>query len=263
MNKLIVFLVLVFVSQIALADLITQNISNGCYDDTIEIANNNADLFAIFTPNSHTCASGYFLPANMDECYACGPGQTCVGGTYSFNENISQGIERSTTPPFAQSVQNGCVADFIDIDNNNDTEVYAIFTPNSHTCTAGQYLPAGIDACTQCPANSYCGGGTFTFNETTDQGIESCGNGYFSPSGSSSSNNCYPHVMHIGNDNIYLKSTKLTTPSLNVQVGNDIFYANMTTTRIPMNKDTTRYLHAQWGNNDYYICDDTTCPNAE
>ena len=253
MKFLPAFLLFFFISQIALADYITQNTANGCYDDTIYIDNDVANLSAIFTPNSHTCSVGYFLPANIDECRACGVEHTCPGGTYSFNENVSQGITWSI--PFKQSSQNSCMIGLLDVDNNNNSVLYAMFTPNEHTCSSGYYLPANIDECTICPANSACIGGTYSFNETTDQGIQSCANGTFSPTGSAV---CYPHILHVGNDNVYLRSTKQTTPSLNIQIGNDIFYANMTTVPTYMNKDSSHYLHILYEGDDYYVCDDTT-----
>ena len=156
----------------------------------------------------------------------------------------------------SQNTQNGC--NFVD----TSAHLTAIFEPNSHDCSSGYYLPANIDACSQCPANSYCGGGTYNFNETTDQGIQSC-NGGFSPAGSSSINSCYPHIMHVGNDVVYLKSTSRTIPSLNVQIGNEIFYANMETTQTYMSSDSPHYFRIQSGNNNYWVCDDTTCPEPE
>ena len=127
-------------------------------------------------------------------------------------------------------------------------------------CASGQYLPANIDDCTQCPTNSICSGGTYSFNETVSQGIQSCASGTFAPTGSTV---CYPHIFHVGDDIVYIKSVKQTTPSLNIQIGNDIFYINMTTTRTRMSKDSTHYFHVDYGGNHYYVCDDTTCPNAE
>jgi len=128
--------------------------------------------------------------------------------------------------------------------------------PTEQVCDAGAYLPQHWYQCELCPINNYCIGGTYTFNETTDQGIQSCASGTFSPTGSAV---CYPHILHVGDSNVYLKSTKQTTPSFNVKIGNDIFYANMTTVPTKMNKDSSRYFRAQWDNNSYYICDDTTC----
>ena len=85
-----------------------------------------------------------------------------------------------------------------------------------------------------------------------------CASGTYSPTGSAV---CYPHILHVGDSNVYLKSIKQTTPSLNIKIGNDIFYANMTTTQTKMNKDSTHYFRAKTADNIYYyICDDTTCP---
>jgi hypothetical protein len=188
------------------------------------------------------------LPANTLGCVACPSGYTCGGGTFQFNEYFAQGIIYNQLA--TSNVNNIC-------GYGVGEKMSAVFEANSHTCSSGQYLPAGVDACTLCPVNNICAGGTYSFNETVAQGIQSCASGTFAPTGSTA---CYPHILHVGNDNVYLKSTKQTTPSLNIRIGNDIFYANMTTVRTTMNKDSSHYFHVQWGNNDYYVCDDTTCP---
>ena len=69
---------------------------------------------------------------------------------------------------------------------------------------------------------------------------------------------CYPHILHIGDDVVYLKSTKLTTPSLNIGMDDGIFYANMTTVPTPMNNATEHFLKIEYDNQIYYVCDDTT-----
>ena len=123
-------------------------------------------------------------------------------------------------------------------------------------CSAGYYLPANANACSICPINNICSGGTYTPG-ANNQGITACASGTFAPTGSTV---CYPHLFHVGNDKIYMNSTKQTTPSLNFRIGNDVFFINMTTTRTKMNKDSDHYFHVDWGNNHYYVCDDTTCP---
>ena len=176
-----VLLIFLLVSQSAFADYITQNIVDGCTNNYIASDNNyHSDMIAEFTPNQHTCAVGEFLPANVDECRACPSGRTCTGGTFNFNENISQGISPSLY--FTQSQNNSCVKDFIGIDNNH-SDMVADFTPNTHTCSSGYYLPAGVDECTTCPTGGNCSGGTFTFNETTNQGVDSCNTGYYESNG--------------------------------------------------------------------------------
>ena len=207
-----------------------------------------ANIGASFTPIKYTCNDGEFLPANALGCTTCPDGATCAGHTFSFNPNVPQGVIYNA--PFTQNQNDLCSPYYI--------FARADFTPNEYTCNAGYYLPANGIECISCPSGSACVGGTYSFNETTDQGIQSCATGTFAPTGSAV---CYPHRLHVGNDVVYLKSTKQTTPSLNLRIGGDVFYANMTTVRTKMNKDSSHYLHVKTADNvHYYVCDDTTCP---
>lgn len=80
-----------------------------------------------------------------------------------------------------------------------NTTLYAGWKVNSYTCTAGQYLKAGATACTTCTANSWCGGGTFSFNSGTDQGLNACPSDYsYSDAGTSSEDNCYKNATNTG-----------------------------------------------------------------
>ena len=203
-------------------------------------------MFTVFTINQYTCPAGEFLPAYTLGCRACPVGYTCNGGTYDFNDDIFQGAIKQSGY-INNNLNNLC-------STNAPHELFAVMTPNEHTCRPGYYLPANVDSCTICPQDSYCTGGTYTFNETTNQGIEQCANGR-APAGSSV---CYEHILHIGDDVIYLKSNKLTTPSLNVGMDDGIFYANMTTTPTPMNSATEHYLKIEYDGVIYYVCDDTT-----
>lgn len=233
MNKFPAFLLVLPITQSVFAEMTC---------DT-----NVSKYHATYTPNSYTCNVGQYLPANSLGCVVCPNGFTCPGGTFNFNPNLFQGLIFETIPQ--TTMNNICAANF-------PTKLKAKYAPNSHDCSSGYYLPANIDECTLCPSGNACVGGTYSFNETLAQGIQNCANGTFAPSGSAV---CYPHILHVGDSNVYLKSTKQTTPSLNIKIGNDVFYANMTTERTRMNKDSSRYFRARWGNNDYYICDDTTC----
>ncbi len=87
------------------------------------------------------------------------------------------------------------------------TTLYATYTPNSKVaceeisgidCSSGYYLPANVNECTQCPANSACVGGTYSFNETMSQGIEPCATGYSSVAGASV---CTANTINITWDN--------------------------------------------------------------
>ena len=202
-----------------------------------------SDMTAIFEINSYDCEKGYFLPANALGCTICPDGQTCFGGTFKFHTTESQGILYETVSNNAEA---SCSVNF-------PHDMFATFTPNTHTCNPGYYLPVNVDECTICPVNHYCVGGTYTFNENIDQGIESC-NGGFAPAGS---NVCYAHKLHVGEEEMYLGSTKRTTPSLNVAYGNEVFYANATTTPTPITAGSSHYLKTIYNEQIYYICDDT------
>lgn len=242
--KKIVVLSLLFFTTPSMA-IIVNDFNNMCGSDEYD------KIYATFEPIEYNCANGYFLPADSLGCVACPSGATCDGGTYAFNETKPQGVV--VTAPLTQN-QTGLCSEQYD-------SLIANFEPIEYTCNAGYYLPAGndwvtdADGCTICPTNNICSGGTFIFNETTDQGIQSCASGTFSPTGSTV---CYPHILHVGDSNIYLRSTKQTMPSLNIQIGENIFYANMTTVPTYMNKDSSHYLHILYEGYDYYVCDDTT-----
>jgi len=128
--------------------------------------------------------------------------------------------------------------------------------PEQLSCDAGEYLPAHGYRCETCPENSYCSGGTYTFNETVTQGIESCPNNWYSPSGMSSVAQC-GRILHIGEDMLYLRSVKQTIPSLNVKIGNNVYYGNMTINDVPMNTNTERKLKLRFNDITYSVYDDT------
>ena len=65
---------------------ITTTMNNVC------AANFPSYISAIYTPNVHDCATGFYMPANTDGCVKCPENNYCAGGTYTFNETVTQGI---------------------------------------------------------------------------------------------------------------------------------------------------------------------------
>lgn len=160
-------------------------------------------LYAVYEPIQYNCDYGYYLPANTLGCQSCPTNSVCYGGTFAFNANSFQGIDLQK---ISTTVVNGACA------GNFPNRMNAVYEPNQHTCGAGYYMPANYDGCQQCPANSYCGGGTYAFNETTAQGITSCPNEYsLSAVGATAQTDCYktcttnesPHTTSFIGGNYY------------------------------------------------------------
>ncbi|MFQ6778201.1 MAG: InlB B-repeat-containing protein [Alphaproteobacteria bacterium] len=107
----------------------------------------------------------------------------------------------TTLPAIADDVYNDdiagqCVVGFLGgtgADNSTAPNSFqAQYDPNEYDIDAGYYLAQNEEEGTQCPANSFCTGGTYTFSETTNQGIESCPTGFtLSAEGAKSQSDCY------------------------------------------------------------------------
>ena len=245
---------------------ITSSTQYTCSDNFLHANDNNvANLIPVFSQAVYTCSSGQFLPADTTECKSCPSGYTCAGGDMMFNENDVNGIDYRS--PITSSTQYTCSKNFLRVNSNNVSNLIPIFEPNQYTCNTGYYLPANAISCVACTANHYCSGGTYTFNETTDNGIEACPSATpYAPAGSAV---CFSSILHLDdtqqNDIIYLKSTSTTSPSLNIDIDDDGVndgFANMTTTRTPMSNVSNHYLKITVNGVLYYVCDDTSCPGT-
>jgi len=126
-------------------------------------------------------------------------------------------------------------------------------------CDAGEYLPAHGYRCETCPENNYCSGGTYPYSETITSGATQCPNNWYSPSGMSSVAQC-GRILHLGDDVVYLRNVKKTTPSLTIKVGDDIFYGNMTTNNVVMHNGATHRLKIRFNDTTYSVYDDTVEP---
>lgn len=162
--KCLLFLIIPFT---AFADtLLMSNVPNGCSGSL----NTDTYLFATFTRNQYQCNTGYYVPANHDGCVVCPDIYDCNGGTFTFNEQVNQGNRLKMQIQITENIANGCKEGFLRA-YNNSANITATFTPNVHNCSTGYYLPANTDGCTACPTGYTCSGGTYTFNETNDQGL--------------------------------------------------------------------------------------------
>lgn len=139
--------------------------------------------------------------------------------------------------------------------------VYAIaeYANLQLNCSPGYYLPHNSEECVICPADSYCPGGNYTFDENNDAGIYPCPDGLVSPVGTTISDNC-GKILHVGEDVLYLTQTKQTHPALAVKVDGKIYYAKtapISSGVKPMNENTTHSLHTVVEGVEYSIYDNT------
>ena len=214
------------------------------------------DLHAVFEINTYTCESGQFLPADALGCVSCPADYTCNGGTFDYNATISQGIEHKRQ--ITTNVSNACSSNFAH-------NLHAVFEANQYTCQSGYYLPANIDECTICPHDNYCVGGTYTFNETTSQGIEPCPSAHpFAPAGMWLESQC-GRKLHVGDDILYMHQQPAHPTIHRLYIGhpNGIYSANavqrdMNSNTFPkMSEGMSKGFHMTIDNVEYLICDDS------
>lgn len=241
----------------AFADyLLMSNVHKGCSSDLDSLSY----LRATFAPTEYRCMSGEYLPANTDHCEKCPDLYNCNGGTYSFNEYKNQGVDSIKTH-INKDVIGGCKIFFVK-PNKNIANITATFSPNVHTCVAGQFLPANVDGCSPCLPDNYCAGGTFTFSETVDQGLSPCPDAHpFAPAGMWTQSQC-GRKLHVGDDVLYLHQGPATPTARRLYVRfNDVVYsANATEVSIApttMSEYAKRALHVIIDGVEYLIHDDS------
>lgn len=155
-------------------------------------------------------------------------------------------------------IKNACVYQKTGVYDNEFTMV-PVYDDIVYKCMNGYYLPKNSELCTVCPVNSYCVGGEFLYSESQDAGIVACPEGTFAPMGMWESEQC-GHMMHVGDDVLYLRASKKTEHALNFDVNSDgvpDFFANATTNEVVMNKNSERKFKVKLGDTVYYIYDDT------
>ena len=66
----------------------------------------------------------------------------------------------------------------------------------------------------------------------------------------------HARVLHVGDDTMQLYETKNTTPALNVKIGDEMWYGNLTQCRRTINPTSDKYLRIQQADTDYYAVSD-------
>ena len=118
------------------------------------------------------------------------------------------------------------------------------------TCSGGEYVPTAGDGCVNVGVGYWGAGGTVS--QTSTLGRNACASGLTtigSGAGADEAGDC-GRVLNVGDEKIYLRSTKKTTPSLNISINGDVFYGNMSTA-------TKGSLRINSGGTTYSVYDDS------
>ncbi len=125
-------------------------------------------------------------------------------------------------------------------------------------CPGGSYLP--VARATECSAvgvgywapSAYVTQGKTSGRNACASGLTTVGHG----AGADEADDC-GKVLHIGNDKLYLRSAKKTTPSLNLSVGGKTYYGNMSTEDKKVSNGATQPLKLKYNNVSYSVFDDS------
>lgn len=114
------------------------------------------------------------------------------------------------------------------------------------TCAGGSYIAAANNtSCTKVGAGYWAAAsvvpqGSTGVRNACESGMTTIGFG----AGADESGDC-GRVLNIGDEKIYLRSTKKTSPSLNISINGDVFYGSMSTAHagssLKINSGGTRY----------------------
>ena len=128
-------------------------------------------------------------------------------------------------------------------------------------CNGGYYLP--IANATTCPA---VGAGHWAAGHWVPQGQTSsytnCPSGLTTIGygvGADEAGDC-GRKLHVGANILYLRSTQKTQPSLNVLIGNQRLYGNMSTDLPNMSDGVERKMKISYGQGVYSVYDDSALP---
>ena len=171
--------------------------------------------------------------------------QICPDNTYSLGGNVTPSEDKGTE--YLTSCT-ACLDNYTttgdaltDHDSASDCKI---------TCSGGEYVPTAGDGCVNVGVGYWGAGGTVS--QTSTLGRNECASGLTTIGfglGANEAGDC-GRVLNIGDEKIYLRSTKKTTPSLNISINGDVFYGNMSTA-------TKGSLRINSGGTTYSVYDDS------
>ena len=204
------------------------------------------------------CAAGtYTSTTGQTKCTDAAAGTYTTGCKITSNNTACTGTAVCATNTYSDARASVCIAC-----NTTDGYKNSGTTASDHAgiasckvyCSGGEYVPVAGDGCVNVGVGYWGAGGTVSQTATLarnacDTGLTTIGSG----AGADESGDC-GRVLNVGDEKIYLRSTKKTTPSLNISINGDVFYGNMSTT------DGGSSLRINSGGTVYSVYDDSNPP---
>ncbi len=125
------------------------------------------------------------------------------------------------------------------------------------TCTVGQCVATARAACANVGTTGWAIGGIVSQGNTLacnvcPSGTSTCGYGACADEVTDCG-----HVLRVGENQLYLRSDRKTDRTLNVKIGNNIYYANMSPANLNMSNGVNKSFKIKIGNTIYSVYDDS------
>ena len=222
-------------------------------------------------PGNTTTAKKYVAATGAGET-ACLAGGYCAGGTTVYaggtvsGRNTTGGMSVCATDKYSNASAASCTACSTSTGYHNSgssVSDHAGVKSCVANCGAGTYVSTSAGACGNVGAGYYMPAHTVKQTETDNRGQCPVGQttiGY--GTGADGAGDC-GRIFHASDGTLYLRSTKRTTPSLNVKIGNTTYYGNMSTVERNMSTGTSRKMKFKSGGTTYYMYDDSIGGESE
>ena len=179
------------------------------------------------------CAAGtYTSTTGQTKCTDAVAGTYTTGCKITSNNTACTGTAVCATNTYSDARASVCIACNTTNGYKNigtDKSAHAGIASCKVYCSDGQYVPVAGDGCVDVGVGYWGVGGGVAQNATLARnacasGLTTIGFGL----GANEAGDC-GRVLNVGDEKIYLRSTKKTTPSLNISINGDVFYGNMST----------------------------------
>lgn len=199
------------------------------------------------------------------ECVAGGycPGKTrvaCNSSNSATVHTVTFGLEVCADNTYSNVGATQCTACLTANGYQNTGDEFADHAYESScktTCTVGQCVATARAACANVGTTGWATGGIVSQGNTLacnvcPSGTSTCGYGACADEVTDCG-----HVLRVGENQLYLRSDRKTDRTLNVKIGDNIYYANMSPANLNMSNGVNKSFKIKIGNTIYSVYDDS------